>query len=116
MFVLSFLLAVPLSKTFAGYDPALYAMTLKGFYIYTLSFIFSGMAILGSSFFTALNNGPVSAIIAFCRTVVYQVGCVITLPLLWGVDGIWWSIVAAEALAATTTSLFLIGLRKRYNY
>ncbi|MBE6683354.1 MAG: MATE family efflux transporter [Ruminococcaceae bacterium] len=114
--VLSLLLSKPLSLVFAGYDPVLYEMTLGGFRIYALSFLFSGIAIFGSSFFTALNNGLVSACLSFLRTVVFQVACVLILPLYFSLDGIWLSIVVAEALAFTVSGVFLFAMRKRYKY
>lgn len=116
MTVLSLLLSKPLSLVFAGYDPVLYEMTLGGFRIYALSFLFSGIAIFGSSFFTALNNGLVSACLSFLRTVVFQVACVLILPLYFSLDGIWASIVVAEALAFTVSGVFLFAMRKRYKY
>ncbi len=116
MTVLSLLLSKPLSLVFAGYDPVLYEMTLGGFRIYALSFLFSGIAIFGSSFFTALNNGLVSACLSFLRTVVFQVACVLILPLYFSLDGIWLSIVVAEALAFTVSGVFLFAMRKRYKY
>ena len=91
-------------------------MTLHGFRIYALSFLFSGLAIFGSSFFTALNNGPVSAVIAFLRTIVFQVVCVLVFPVMWGIDGIWISVVVAEALAAGVSMIFVIALKNKYNY
>lgn len=116
MFILSEVLAVPFSKIFAGYDAELYDMTLKGFRIYAISFIFSGIAILGPSFFTALNNGLVSAILSFLRTIIFQVACVLSFPIMWGIDGIWLSIVVAEILAAIAAVCFFIGMRKKYKY
>ena len=116
MLCLSEVLAQPLAKIFVGYDAQLFALTLRGFRIYALSFLFSGLAIFGSSFFTALNNGFVSATISFLRTIVFQVGCVLTFPILWDIDGIWLSVVVAEALAAATTVIFVVTLRKKYRY
>ena len=116
MLCLSELLSVPLAKLFAGYDKDLYDMTLHGFRIYALSFLFSGLAIFGSSFFTALNNGPVSAVIAFLRTIVFQVICVLAFPVIWGIDGIWISVVVAEALATAVSVVFVLALRKKYKY
>lgn len=116
MLLLSEILSAPLSKVFAGYDKDLYAMTLHGFRIYALSFLFSGLAIFGSSFFTALNNGPVSATIAFLRTIVFQIICVFLFPVFWGIDGIWISVVVAEALAAGVAMVFTAVFRKKYKY
>ncbi len=116
MLFLSEGLAVPLSHLFAGYDPTLYQLSLRGFFIYSFSFLFSGMCIYGSSFFTALNNGLVSALISFLRTLLFQVAAVLLLPLMFGIDGVWLSIVVAEFSAFLVTLIFLIALRKKYRY
>ena len=109
-------LARPLALIFVGYDQELLAMTLRGFLVYSFSFLFAGVAIFGSSFFTALGNGLVSALISFLRTLVFQVAAVLIFPLIWGLDGIWFSIVAAELVAALVTALFLVGKRRKYRY
>ena len=110
------LLAVPLSRIFVGYDPELMALTVSGFRIFGLSFGFMGFAIFFSSFFTALNDGITSAIISFLRTLVFQCAAVIILPLLWGIDGVWISIVVAEFMAVVLGAIFLIAKRKKYHY
>ena len=116
MFAAAELLARPLSLIFVGYDPGLLEMTLRAFLIYSWSFVFAGFSIFGSSFFTALNDGPVSAAISFLRTMVFQIAAVLLFPLVWDLDGIWLSIVAAEVMAVTVTVLFLIGKKKKYQY
>ena len=116
MFGLAEGLGEPLSRVFVGYDPALFDLTHRGFLIYSFSFLFAGIAIYGSSFFTALNNGLISALISFLRTFLFQVGAVLIFPLLWGIDGIWLSIVAAELMAAIVTALFLIQKQEKYGY
>lgn len=116
MLLLGEVLAKPLSLLFVGYDGELLGLTLRGFAIFSFSFLFSGAAIYGSGFFTALNNGLVSAAISFLRTMVFQVSAILLLPLIWGIDGIWISIVVAEAMAAAVTAMFWIGCRKRYHY
>ncbi|MCI8627592.1 MAG: MATE family efflux transporter [Lachnospiraceae bacterium] len=116
MVVLSEVLAYPLSKIFVGYDKGLLELTLRGFVIYSFCFLFAGVSIFGSSFFTALNNGLISALISFLRTLVFQVATVVILPLFWKIDGIWLSIVVAELLSFVVTVLFLIAKRKKYHY
>ncbi|MCD8007264.1 MAG: MATE family efflux transporter [Oscillospiraceae bacterium] len=116
MLICSELLAKPLSTLFVGYDEELLELTLGGFRIYSFSFLFAGFAIYGSSFFTALNNGVISAIISFLRTLVFQVAAVLIFPLIWGIDGIWFSLVAAEIMAVATTSVFIFAKRKKYGY
>ncbi|MBR6793679.1 MAG: MATE family efflux transporter, partial [Clostridia bacterium] len=108
--------ASPLSMLFVGYKQALYEMTVRAFRICSFSFLLSGMGIFGSSFFTALNDGLTSALIAFLRTLVFQIAAVFLLPLIWGVDGIWVSIVAAEAMAVAVTLFFLAIHRQKYHY
>ena len=105
-----------LAALFVGYDPELLALTRRGFLIYSFSFLFAGIPIYGSSFFTALNNGGVSAFIAFLRTCLFQVAAVLILPIFWGIDGVWFSIVAAELLAMAVTVLCLGKYRARYQY
>ncbi|HBI59980.1 MAG TPA: MATE family efflux transporter [Lachnospiraceae bacterium] len=109
-------LGKPLSFLFVGYDKALLAMTMHAFAIFSVSFLFSGFTIFGSSFFTALNDGLTSALISFLRTLVFQIAAVLIFPVLWGVDGIWWSIVAAEVMAVTITVVLLVVKRKKYHY
>ena len=116
MFAAGECLSAPLSRMFVGYDLGLFAMTKHAFAIFSFSFLFSGFSIFGSSFFTALNDGLTSALISFLRTLVFQVAAVLLLPLIWQLDGIWLSIVGAEAMALIVTALFLIQKRKRYGY
>lgn len=106
----------PLSVLFVGYDQGLLEMTAHAFRIFSLSFLFSGFAIFGSSFFTALNDGLTSALISFLRTLLFQCAAVLLFAALWGLDGIWWSIVAAEAMAVAVTQVFLAAKRKQYGY
>ena len=110
------LLATPLSRIFVGYDPELMEMTVRGFRIYALSFLVCGFNIYGSAFFTALNNGLISAMISFVRTLVCQIAAVMILPLVLKLDGIWWSIVVAELVALILTSVCVIVFRKKYHY
>lgn len=116
MFVAAELLAAPLSNMFVGYDAGLYDMTCNAFKIYSFSFLFAGFAIYGSGFFTALNDGLTSALISFLRTLVFQIAAVLLLPILWGINGIWLSIVVAEAMAVLTAGVFLVLKQKKYNY
>ena len=116
MFTLGESLAKPLSMIFVGYDKELLSITLRGFLIFSFCFLFAGVPIFGSSFFTALNNGLVSALISFLRTVVFEVVAVLTFPLIWEIDGIWLSVVGADIVAALVTAVFLIGNKKKYRY
>lgn len=109
-------LATPLAKIFVSYDAELMEMTVSGFRVFALSFIFMGYAIYASGFFTALNDGVTSAIISFLRTLVFQVAAVLLLPLIWEIDGMWISIVVAELMAVVFSGIFLIAKRKKYNY
>ena len=110
------LLADPLSGIFVSYDPALMEMTARGLRIYALSFLFLGFNMFGSSMFTALNNGLVSAVLSFFRALVCQVVTILVMPAVWGLDGIWWANVAAELAALAITVFCFVKYRKRYQY
>lgn len=108
--------AVPLARLFVGYDETLMALTVSGFRIFALSFALMGFSIFASGFFTALNDGLTSALISFLRTMVFQIAAVLLLPLIWQVDGVWLSIVVAEAVAVALSAAFLVAKRKKYHY
>lgn len=110
------LLAGSLSKLFVGYDETLFAMTTRGFRVCSIAFLFCGVGIFGSSLFTALNNGIVSAVISFLRSVVFQVAAVIILPIFFDLDGIWASVTLAELAGMLITLLFVVKLKDRYHY
>ena len=116
MVTASELLSHPLSSAFVGYDLELLEMTVHGFRLFALNYLFCGVNIYASAFFTALCNGLISALISFARTLLLRGGMVLLLPLLWGLDGIWWAVVAAEGLAVLVSLAFLISQRKRYHY
>lgn len=116
MFILAEALAYPLSYIYVGYDTALCEMTHRAFVISSFAFLFAGVAIFVSSFFTALNDGPTSALLSFARTIVFQVAAVLLLPMLLDLDGIWLSIVVAELLALLLDLIVLKIFKKKYNY
>ncbi len=107
MFAAAELLAMPIASVFVGFDGELYRLTVHGFRIFSFTFLLADIAIFGSCFFTALNDGLTSALIAFLRTMVFQVAAILLLPKFLGVDGIWFSLVAAEFMAVLATIFFL---------
>lgn len=112
----AFLLAAPLSKLFVGYDAELLALTCHAFRLFPFAFLLSGFNIFASSFFTALNNGAVSAAISFLRTLLFQTAAVLILPLIFDVDGIWLAVTVAEMFAIVLSAGFLVAKRKKYHY
>jgi putative MATE family efflux protein len=116
MFFAGEILAVPMAKIFVGYDAGLTELTVSGFRIFSFSFLLAEIPIYGSSFFTALNNGFVSAAISFLRTVVFETAAVLILPLIFGINGVWFSLVAAELVAALVTVVFYVLKQKKYGY
>ena len=109
-------LATPLARLFVGYDQELFEMTRHAFRLFSLSFLLAGINIYVSSFFTALNNGAVSAIVSFLRTLVFQMLCVLVLPIFFDIEGIWWAMAVAEVFAFILSLSFLIGKRTKYHY
>ena len=116
MFVLARLGAETFARIFVSYDEGLVQMTTHAFHIFAFGFLLAGYNIFISSFFTALNNGGVSAAVSFLRTLVFQMLAVIVLPMLWDVEGIWWSALAAEIAAFVISTVFLLAKRKKYGY
>lgn len=116
VFVAIELLAKPFSMLFIGYDKELLDITIYAFRIFSLSFLFAGINIFGSGFFTALNNGLVSAVIAFVRTMILEVAAVLILPIFFGVTGIWSSVVVAEICAMLITLILIYKLKNKYHY
>ena len=116
MTILAFILASPLAKLFVGYDPKLYDLTTRALRLFAPSFLLAGLNIFSSGFFTALNNGLVSAIISFLRTLVFQLMAVLLFPGLVGGDAIWWSVAFAELAAFIISCIFLAVNNKKYDY
>ena len=116
MVVLALALSSPISKIYVGYDEELLKMTKNAFYIYSVSFAFTGFSIFISSMFTALSNGFVSGTISFLRTIVFQIVCIIIFPIFWGINGAWISMLVAEVLSTFVAILFLILKKKKYSY
>ena len=116
MSLVSILLARPLSTIFAGYDPVLLEMTVNGLKIHSTCFVFAGLGIFGSSYFTALNNGLISAIISFTRTLVFQIGALLLLPIFLELNGVWLATPVSELLSLILTAILFIANRKRYKY
>lgn len=116
MFLAGILLARPLGLIFVGYNPEVLELTVSGFKIFSFQFLFSGFAIFSSGFFTALNNGLISAIISFLRTLVFQIAAILVLPLFFNINGIWLSVVAAELMAAILGVIFILANKKKYKY
>lgn len=110
------LLAAPLARLFVGYDAGLFELTSHAFRLFSWSFLLAGFNIFVSGFFTALNNGAISAAISFLRTLVFQTSSVLILPLLLDVDGIWWAITVAEIFAFLISLMFLYLKRNKYHY
>lgn len=116
LFVLSQIITTPLAKLFVGYDVELFELTRHGFRIYFISFLINGFNIYGSAFFTALNNGVISAAISFLRTLLFQMAAVLILPVFFGINGIWSAVTVAEAFTLCVTVTFFIRQKKRYHY
>ena len=113
---LSEVLAKPLSTIFVGYDQGLLQMTTRGFMLYSICFLVLGFNIFASSFFTALNDGLVSGVLSFLRTLVFQIATILLLPMIWGLDGIWLAIVASEGIALFVTVFCFVKFKGKYRY
>lgn len=116
LFALSQILAYPFAKIFVGYDATLLEMTQSAFRIFCFVYFVNGFNIFGSSFFTALNNGMISAVISFLRTLVFQIGALLLFPMIFGIDGIWSAMIVAECLTLCVTAYFVVKQKENYHY
>lgn len=116
MVILSELLSRPLSSAFVGYNAELLEMTVHGFRLFALCYLFCGINIYASSFFTALCNGALSALISFLRSLLLRGGMVLLMPILFDLDGIWTAVIAAEGLGAVVSLGLLYAKRRQYQY
>ena len=114
--MLALILARPLSAVFVGYDEELLDMTTRGFRICGTPFLVMWFNMYTSCFFTALNDGAVSVAISFMRALVLPVICIIILPMIWKLDGVWYSLVGSEILGVFISLYFLLAKRKKYKY
>ena len=116
MLAFSYVMARPLGLVFVSYDKVLLEFTIHAFRLYSISFLFCGFSIFSSSFFTALNNGLVSALISFLRTLVFQILCILVIPVFLGSDGIWIATAVAEFLSLIFSLIFVFANKKKYHY
>ena len=105
-----------LAGIFVSYDNNLLELTTEAIRIYAVSYLISGVNIFASSFFTALNNGVVSAVISFMRMFVFQIVMILLLPVVLGISGIWTAVIAAEVFSVVISVMFLVKNRKKYSY
>lgn len=112
----SYVSAKPFAQVIVGYDAAVLEMSIHAYRIYGFSFLFAGLGVFAGAFFTALNDSLTAGIISFLRTMVFQIGTVMLLPLVWEIEGIWYAPVAAEVLAFCAAVVFLKRRKQRYQY
>ena len=116
MLVVAELLDRPMVLIFASKDPVLRDLMIVGFRIIAISVFFTGINIFASGFFTAMNNGRVSALVSILRTLVLEVGALLLMPMWWGINGVWWALPVAEILASLVAVSMLLRYRKTYGY
>ena len=106
----------PIAILFSRGEEDLISLTTTAMIIYSIAYLAMGFSIYSSSFFTALNNGAISAIISLCRTLIFQIGLAFLFPILFGDKSLWWAIVTGEILSVVLSSIFLITMKKKYGY
>ena len=116
MTALSMLVIPYVARIFVGYDAQLLALTSRAFRLYALSFLIMGFNVYASSFFTALGDGVTSALISFLRTLVFQLAALLLLPALWGIDGVWLAVTAAELAALAVSVYMFVTKDQKFHY
>lgn len=116
MFVGAEIFAELLAGIFVSYDRELFEMTVRAFRLYSFSFLLSGFTIFTDAFFTALNNGFISAVISFVHAFIFETSCVLIIPIIFSISGIWLAVVVAETLSTAVCFSILRAKRKTYKY
>lgn len=113
---IGYIFAKQLSSIFVNYDKELLNLTTHALHINVFSFLFCGYNIFASSLFTALNNGTVSLILSFLRSLIIQVVCILTIPILFGSEGIWFAGVVSDIISLIISIIFIFKYRNKYGY
>jgi len=118
--VLVYMLSIPAAPyiidVFARENSKVFYIALKGFFIFAISFLFTGTNIFSAAMFTAFSNGKIAAIIMLLRTFVFLSLAILLLPLILKVNGIWLAVPVAEFLSVIVSIFYFIKFRKIYNY
>ena len=114
MFFLAQFSASFISGIYVGYDEKVFQLSVHALKMFAFAFLLQGFNEYASAYFTGLNNGLVSGILAFTRTFVFQTAAIFLLPVFWGADGLWVAQAAAELFAALTAVFFFAAHRKEY--
>ena len=106
----------PLVAVFTRPDNPVYELAVVGNRLCSMALLFIGFNIFASGMFTALNNGVVSAVLAFSRSFVFMTACLLLMPVLFGVTGIWLANPMAELMALIFSAVMFIKYKKQYGY
>ena len=107
----SYLLGGAVVSFFAKGNDHVAAIALHGFRIVASSFAMLAFNVFASGWFTALNDGKTSAILSFCRTILFMVLPVLVLPRFLEMDGVWLSITVGEVLSLAMSIFYFVKFR-----
>ena len=111
------LIASPvLVSFFARKGTDVFEITINGLKIFSFSFLIVGFNIFISAMFTAFSNGKISAIVSFSKTLIFESGFIIILPIFLDIKGIWLAVPIAECFALFICFLFYEKYKKIYKY
>lgn len=96
VFAVAMTLGPTLTTIFTPKDTNVWTLAVRGFMILPFCFLLEGFSIYASAAFTALGDGKTSALISFLRTFLFILTGLLTLPLAFGIDGVWLAVPVAE--------------------
>ena len=114
--ILALLFTPVIVGIFTSREEGIYEIAVHGFFLFSFNYFLAGMNIFASAMFTALSNGKISAIISFARTFIFIAICIILLPFVLGVNGVWIAVPVAEFLTLFLSCFYLIHYKKVYGY
>lgn len=108
--VLCFVCAPLIAQAYEPKGTPVYEMAETGIRFLSAAFLFTGVNVFASGFFTAYGNGQISALISLSRALIMVIVGAFVLSWLFGLYGVWMTLAFAEL---TTTGLALV-MFKRY--
>lgn len=95
--MVSFTFGKQIIHLFVG-DGTVFSLTWDGLKLFSPVFLFIGLNVFLSGYFTALGNGFISAMISSLRSLILVIVFILVLPKLIGVSGVWMTMPLSEAV------------------
>lgn len=116
IFGTSCVMAGGIARLFSSDTSTVFLLAKRGIFFFSFSYWFAGINVFASTLFSALNNGKLSALMSFLFAFVFLPVLLNSLPLAWGIYGIWLAVPIAEIISFIISLMLLQKYQKKYGY